>query len=348
MARSRFDLRSHAGRPMVAAATFTYEGVDYEPGDPFPKDGELDPRRVASMHGARRINFAEDPDQQRRDGIAARRADLLATPKVKVEAQPGGYYLITAPWIAEPERVRGKGKAEARVAQLTADGPPLGFIEGGTVTTIEESGGGWYDVSAPWLDEPIKAQGREAAEAEQLKLHEAGEPADHHGVSLVEGDNGWWTITRPEFDGELKVQGEEAARAAAAQLRAGELIDGQPASWTQTPAEPLEPGAVAVVTGGDLDGQRVTVETIDGENADVATFPDESDNVVTATVPLASLTAAPPEEIPATDEDEGKVDEQKADGGPAATSAPASALPEGGSQQPTESPSADESEGEQP
>lgn len=295
MVRPRFDLRKHAGLPMVAAASFTYNGKDYEAGDPFPVD-DLDPRAVQTMHGARRISFEQDPAQLDRDRLAARRAELLApaeTDPVTVTPQPGGYYLVSAAWLAEPVRVRGKANAEAKAAEVRTEGAPLGFIPGGSAVEITEQGGGWFDVTAPWLDEPEKVQGRQEAEARQREIHDAGEPDTHHGLTLTEGENGWWTITREGAEGELKVQGEQQAREAVATLRAGELLDGAPLA-----PEPLEVGNVVLVHGGDLDGRKATINSIDGDNAEVHSFGETEETkgeLTTATVPLADLTLVRPD-----------------------------------------------------
>lgn len=346
MARPRFDLRLDAGREMVAATEFTYNGIDYEAGDPFPI-ADLDPRRVSTLHGARRINFTNDRQQDARDARAARRDELTRQSEespVKIEPQPGGYYQISAPWLAEPERVRGKAAAAARVEALTAEGPPLGFIDGGSAVTVKGGEGGWYDVNAPWLPAPEKVQGRELAETRQREIHEAGEPDSWGGVTLMAGEGGWWTITRPEFDGELKVQGEEQARDAAAKLRAGEMIDGQPVEWS--PAEPLKEGDTALVgedAGEPLAGKIVVVETIAGEDATVATYPDADDNVLSGTVALASLTAA---ERPTDEGQEGPADDPTADGAQTGDTAPAPELPEGGGSQTAETPPAGQSKGD--
>lgn len=41
---------------------------------------------------------------------------------------------------------------------------------------IETGGGGWYTITAPWLEAPIKVQGLEAAEAEAARIREEGPP----------------------------------------------------------------------------------------------------------------------------------------------------------------------------
>lgn len=265
MFRPRFDSRIHIGRPMVAATEFLYDGVEYEAGDSFPVD-DIHPRKVAAMYGARRINFAPEQTAE---------AETADTGPATIEAQPGGYYLVSAPWLDEPERIRGKAKAEARAAEI----------------------------------------------------NEGGEPETHHGYTLAEGENGWWKITRADDPADepvaLNVQGEDNARQAVATLRAGEeLADtALPAEWA--PQEPLKAGDVVLVAEdaeGDLAGLTATVDAIDGDQATLKAFVGEGDEaqLVEGTVPVEQLTIAPAE---------GDGDEDQAEGG---ETTPAGGNSEGG------------------
>lgn len=238
--RPRFD----ANRPLVAARDFLFMGKSYKAGDPFgpfaAEDGVSD-RMRARQYEARAVNFGE--------GEAA--AAPEANP-VQMTGPAGGRYTITAPWLEEPEVVRGKTNAEKRLAELREEGAPLGFIEGGSAVTIEDVGGGWYAVQAPWIAEAEKVQGREAAETRQREIHDAGEPDSHTGFTLTAGENGWYKITKDGVEGTdgaeapvLNVQGEENARNVVAQLRAGEepADTALPAEWTPQPEQGAEGGA---------------------------------------------------------------------------------------------------------
>lgn len=135
--------------------------------------------------------------------------------------------------------------------------------------TMTQTRPGYFEVSAPWLDEPEKVRGLAKAQARVEELREEGEPADHHGVSISGGEGGWYTLTREGLDGELKVQGEDEARKVATALRAGEIVDGQPDEWAPehyatVVVEPVEG------TEGDFTVSAPWlpgVETITGEDA---------------------------------------------------------------------------------
>lgn len=159
--RPRFDPK----RALIAARTFTFGGRAYAPGQPFPHpdDAEAIPDRLrARQYEARAVDFAPEADAE---------PDL-----VTMSGPQGGRYTIEAPWLERPLSIRGKVNAEKALAEMREEGPPLGWIEGGTEVEIEESGGGWYAISAPWLDEAENVQGREAAEKRQREIHDAGRP----------------------------------------------------------------------------------------------------------------------------------------------------------------------------
>lgn len=166
--RLRFDPK----RPLVAARDFTFMGTAYKVGDPFAPEGATD-RQRERQYETRAVNFGEAVQED-------------ADPVQMTESDKKHTYLITAPWLEEPERVRGKANAEKRLAEVRAEGAPLGWIDGGSEVTVEGGEGGWYEISAPWLDEPEKVQGREAAEARQLELHEAGAPAQSDDADVTQ------------------------------------------------------------------------------------------------------------------------------------------------------------------
>ena len=93
--------------------------------------------------------------------------------------------------------------------------------EAKTLVTVEQSGGGWFLILAPWLSEPIKVQGKEAAEARADELRERG---DTKGVEVTGGAGGWFEVTAPWLAESEKIQGEEAANARADEL----IVQGPP------------------------------------------------------------------------------------------------------------------------
>lgn len=157
-------------RALVAARDFRFAGIPYAKGDPFP-----DPNTPAGVVFSPR-NIQRQYDTGAVNHVPLDAAEAASEEAIQMTGPKGGRYTITAPWLDEPMIVRGKVPAEQAFEKVKADGAPLGWIEGGTETAIEEVGGGWFAVSAPWLDEPEKVQGREAAEARQAELHAAGAP----------------------------------------------------------------------------------------------------------------------------------------------------------------------------
>lgn len=151
MARPRFDPK----RPLVAARSFTYLGVDYTAGAPFPTDG-IAPYKLNTLYGSRAVNHTDEKAEP-------------ASP-VQMKALGGGYFEVTAPWLDDPEKVRGQQKAIARVEELREAGEPDSY--GGV--SIEGGEGGWYTIEADWADEPEKIQGEDAARARAAALRAEG------------------------------------------------------------------------------------------------------------------------------------------------------------------------------
>lgn len=271
--RPRFDPK----RPLVAARDFTFMGVEYKLGHQFKPEGVSD-RLRARQYESRVVNHGE-----------AEAGDQAPADQVTMTGPAGGRYTITAPWLEEPEVVRGKKNAEERLAELKAEGPPLGFIDGGSAVTVEGGEGGWYEVSAPWMEAPEKVQGRELAETRQREIHDAGEPDSHSGYTLTPGENGWYAITKDGVETDppvaLNVQGEDKAREVVAQLRAGETpeVNTMPAEWEPKELEPVEGYAATVLVLQD-DG-KFTV-TAGGRE------PETFDNVEAAEARQAELRAA--------------------------------------------------------
>lgn len=194
--RPRFD----PSRDYTAARSFTYNGVEYVAGDAFDKEG-IAPHKLNTLYGSRAINMAE------------KSAD-----PVKLTQTKPGYFEITAPWLDEPEKVRGKAKAEERLAELREAGEPDAYKG----VSIEGGDGGWYDVKADWMDEPVKVQGEDKARAEANRLRAEGPPPEYYAlveVLPVEGETDLFDVRAPWLPGVERITGEEAANARAEAIR---------------------------------------------------------------------------------------------------------------------------------
>lgn len=178
--------RTHAGfdpsRELVAARRQTVHGNELNAGDPYPKDkkGEhLVPegtrRRLWVSHWA---TYSEDlrptpvdETVQAAPGEAGAAlgedAWMAEEAGVTVTAGENGWYELSAPWLAEPEKAHGIEAAKEKAEELRE-------TRGVTST---HTGGGNYDIKAAWADEPEKVKGKEAAAARAAELREAGPPA---------------------------------------------------------------------------------------------------------------------------------------------------------------------------
>jgi hypothetical protein len=216
------------GRPLVAATAFIFAGDKYEKGDPFPRLGNVQTfnrRLIRQQYEARKVNHVPEEDVSAPDGPVTMKA-----------SDRKNSFIIAAPWLDKPETVRGKVNAEKRFAEVQEEGPPLGWIEGGSEVTVEAGNGGWYTVNAPWLEAPERLQGREAAEARQLELHEAGAPeeeADDPLEVLLTQHGDTFDVAAPWIEEPETFDDEEAAKARQAELTAA----GPPEGWEPPAAE---------------------------------------------------------------------------------------------------------------
>lgn len=227
MARPRFD----PSRPLVAARSFVYAGQQLHKGDTFDPTG-IARHNLSTLYGSRYVNH---PDA---GAVAAPTADDVTVAPAG-RGNGGGFFDVSAPWLDKPERIRGQANAQAFADKLKADGPPLGFIPGGSEVTVTETDGR-FEVNAPWLDQPEIFDTREAAEKRQRELHGLGEPDHHNGVRLTDGGNGWFEV-KPDWGDVEKFQDGDEARARATELRAA----GPPPAPPPAPPPPPPPPAPA-------------------------------------------------------------------------------------------------------
>lgn len=167
-----------ADREFVVARGFTFLADEFSVGDPFPKD-RADARRLRLLYDSRAINFAPE----REEGGEAAPARL-----VTIERDPPAFYLISAPWLDEPLRIRGKVKAEEAAAKLEDEGEPAHHH--GVALTAGENG--WWEVKADWADEAEKVHGEDAARERAAQLRKDGAPPAppevDERVTLIEGE----------------------------------------------------------------------------------------------------------------------------------------------------------------
>ena len=122
---------------------------------------------------------------------------------VTIEGGAGGWYSVTAPWLAEPIRVQGEGKAAAERDRLALEGPPEGWSptgeaapqDGGqqppapaqvaqTADGGQDPANGQVDTSATGTDQDHdKSEGAAEGEGEPDgetggEQQDGGEPAD--------------------------------------------------------------------------------------------------------------------------------------------------------------------------
>lgn len=257
--RVPFDIK----KPLVAAREFTFAGDKYAKGDQFPRLGKADSfnhRLIKRQYESLAVNHTAEADP--------------ADAPIQMTGPQGGRYTITAPWLEKPEIVRGKANADKRLAELTAEGAPLGFIAGGSEVTVEGGDGGWFEVNAPWLDEPEKVQGREAAEARQRFLHdgkpegfkpksdddkELEEISETDALVIISIDGDAYTLTAPWLEAPETFDNAEAADARQAEVRAA----GPPEGWTPAP----ETAGEADQGGEGGEGAETPAKTTEGADA---------------------------------------------------------------------------------
>lgn len=192
---------------------------------------------------------------------------------VTLEPTGGGWYIISAPWLDEGVKVRGKEEAETRRDEIVKRGDTKGV-------TVTGGDGGWYEVAAPWADEPEKVQGQDAANARADELIAAGPPQGWRKLSAEE-------IAAAKDQDDLaaearRIADEEVAKASAADQRSDALAAGfTDAEWDAVPeaeradalkakqAEAAEGAKDAVSGSADADAPVVAEQPADDADAPV-------------------------------------------------------------------------------
>lgn len=103
--------------------------------------------------------------------------------------------------------------------------------------TVTEGDNGWYEIAAPWLSEPEKAHGKDAAKEKAAELRET------RGFTSKHVGGGKYEITGPGLTEPESVKGKDAAESRVAELRAA-----------PPPAKPDE-GSTSETGAGDDTGE---------------------------------------------------------------------------------------------
>lgn len=220
MARPRFDPKAS----FTAARSFVYNGVQMNAGDPFPTT-DLADHKVRTLFASRAIN----------------QGDPGSSEPVQMSQTRPGYFEITAPWLDEPEKVRGKQNAETRLTELREAGEP-DYYKG-----VEISGGegGWYEISVDWDDENVtKVQGQAEARRIAAQYRADGPPPEHYAQVTVtpsgdeEHEEAPYVVDAPWLDNAESYDSSEEADARAQLIReVGPPADGYDAAAIQQARE---------------------------------------------------------------------------------------------------------------
>lgn len=158
----------------------------------------------------------------------------------------------------------GRGEVTEEVARRLWAAGTFDYVEDLVATPVEdpetgvsnliehdELGGGWHQLRAPWLTEPVKFQGSENLADERAKLVKQGlgqidlrRPPETLLYRIEEaGSNGWFLVHGPGLDQPLKVRGEQAAMAKRDELERAAETPPPGAGGNMAPPPPPDPDA---------------------------------------------------------------------------------------------------------
>lgn len=221
----KFDVN----KPLVAQRQMTLLGESLKPGDPLPEATDVGiGRRLWLSHHA---TYAEDfrpTAEQATHGSGREWMDEAEG--VSVTEGENGWFTVHAAWLGEEgEKVRGAEAAEARAAEVRAEGDTKGI-------TYAHSGGGYYLITGPGVPENTKVKGEEAAKAKVAELRAGAQPSetpetDHKAEVEADGDD--FLVKAPWLETPERFASEDDAKARADALN----VAGPPEGWTPAPAE---------------------------------------------------------------------------------------------------------------
>lgn len=208
---------------LVASRTMTVDGAPLNRGDLIPASLE---------HGLRlrlwMSSRAIYKDDYRPTPVAGDPA-TEETGEVTVSHTGGGWYAVKASWLTEPEKVKGETAAEARAAELRAEGPPTGpdwsgYDDDPSKWTAEQDAAftAWYEGLEPDYEAGDDLPAVIAAELEVRREAASAAELDSAGVAITEaeGGNGWYEVKAEWVEEPEKVHGLDAAKERATALRA--------------------------------------------------------------------------------------------------------------------------------
>lgn len=149
--------------PLVAGRQMTLLDAELKAGDDISMDVDAGIRRRLWM--VEHAHYKRDwtPTPELADG-GADRPWMAEADGVTVTEGENGWYLISAAWLPDGGvNVHGVEQAEVEAASIREEGDTKGV-------TYAHSGGGWFEVRGPGLDEPLKMKGEAAAKEKAAEL----------------------------------------------------------------------------------------------------------------------------------------------------------------------------------
>ena len=222
--RDRTFGKFDAAKPLVAKRQMTLLGNQLAPGDAIPEGVGVDvARRLWMSHF---LTYAEDyrptPEQETH---GAGREWMDEADGVSVTEGENGWFLVQAAWLGEGEKVHGAEAAEARAAEVRAEGDDKGI-------TYAHSGGGWYLITGPGVPDDTKVKGEEAAKARVAELRAAAgglsAVTDTDALVVITVEDDEYVVTAPWLEAPERFADAEAADLRQKALRA----EGPPQGWT--------------------------------------------------------------------------------------------------------------------
>lgn len=162
-------------KPLVIATHVTVNGHDLDAGTPLTigddetVPGEVDADTAIRLWMSGRAFYSDDALPT---PVESRAQEVART--AEIDELDGGWYLLRVPGM-DAEKIQGRAAAEERRSQVIAEaGGVLAAVDAVVPDfTAAPTGGGWYEITGPGIDEPLKVQGEIAAAGKLADLREA-------------------------------------------------------------------------------------------------------------------------------------------------------------------------------